>query len=73
LVADGLQRIKHLGLHAQAGIEAIGADFSHPGGHCFRRGRILAAHLFGTRAAALLPAVIFVGAWIVLRHRACSR
>jgi len=42
-------------------------------GHRFGRGRILAAHLFGTRAAALLPAVISIGALIVLRHGACSR
>jgi hypothetical protein len=68
-----LQRIEHLGLHAQTGIEAIGADFSHASGHRFRCGRILTAHLFGARAAALLPAVIFIGALIVLRHGACAR
>jgi hypothetical protein len=49
-----VERLEHLGLHAQAGINAALAEITELSAEHLRRGHVFAAHLFGSFAATAL-------------------
>jgi hypothetical protein len=49
-----VERLEHLGLHAQPGIDAALAEITELSAEHLRRGRVFAAHLFGSFAATAL-------------------